>query len=81
MHVAAMGRSLVVDVVRTPALCAPLISAVARRANGTIDVIATVAASPLADCLPLDGYVLTYRATVPHVTPGRVTLRLFERLG
>lgn len=74
-------RVILIDRVRTPALCAPLIDAIARRATAAIDVIVTLSANPLADCVPLDGYVSTYRVTVPDVSPGIVTVRLFERVG
>ncbi len=81
VQVIAARRAILIDRVRTPALCAPLIDAIARRAAAAIDVIVTLSANPLADCVPLDGYVSTYRVTVPDVNPGIVTLRLFERVG
>ncbi len=81
VQVIAARRVILIDRVRAPALCAPLIDAIARRAAAAIDVIVTLSANPLADCVPLDGYVSTYRVTVPDVSPGIVTVRLFERVG
>lgn len=73
--------AVTVDVVRA-ALCDTQVSAAANRTNGVIDVIARVGANPLADCatLPSD-FVVAYRVTIPQVAPGRVTVRLFERVG
>ncbi|MEP7380366.1 MAG: hypothetical protein ABI910_01700 [Gemmatimonadota bacterium] len=81
VRVAAQRGALTVEVVR-PSFCATLVSAVASRASGAIDVIASVGGNPLALCSPLQqGWVVVYEVTIPRVASGLVTVRLFELVG
>jgi hypothetical protein len=81
VRVRADRGTVTVDVVRA-AFCDTQVSAAAHRTSGVIDVIASVGGNPLANCAPAPStFVVAYRITIPQVAAGRVTVRLFERVG
>lgn len=79
--IASQRGSVTVDVVRTQPFCAPLVGGVVLRGSGVLDVVTSVGGSPYVLCSLIANSVLTYRVVVPRVSAGRVTVRLFERIG